>query len=254
MAEGWIKLHRKILDWEWASDPIMMRVWLQLLFDANYEPKRWKGITVERGQLIFGRLAFSKKCGVSEQQIRTAMERLKSTSEITIKTTNRYSLVTIAKYELYQMDETETTSKSTSQLTNNQPTINQQSTTPKEVKKERKKEEYLLCDLGMVLFNEICVSLPKIKAMTEPRKTAIRAWSPTEDELREICERVEKSDFLTGRKKVGDSEWKADFDWMLKPANRQKIIEGKYDNRAKQNVPSWVDDLPEEFKRRAMGE
>jgi len=145
-VDGWIKLHRKILDWEWASDPIMMRVWLQLLFDANYEPKRWKGITVDRGQLIFGRIAFAEKCGISERQIRTAMERLKSTNELTIKTTNRFSLVTITKYELYQFADDEATSKTTSQMSNKRPANDQQTTTPKELKKERSKETISLVD------------------------------------------------------------------------------------------------------------
>ena len=134
MAEGWIKLHRKILDWEWWNDSVMVKVWLQLLFDANYEPKKWKGQTIERGQLIFGRAAYAEKCSISEQQVRTAIERLKSTSEITIKTTNRFSVVTITKYESYQIEGCATTNESTIQTSRKQPTNNQQTTTPKEVK------------------------------------------------------------------------------------------------------------------------
>ena len=140
MAEGWIKLHRKILDWEWWDDPVMVKVWLQLLFDANYEPKQWKGRKIERGQLVLGRKAYAKKCCISEQQLRTALTKLKSTNEITITATNRFTLVTVTKYELYQMDERESTNRSTSRATNKQPTNNQQSTTPKELKKERNKE------------------------------------------------------------------------------------------------------------------
>lgn len=140
--EGWIKIQRQILDWEWWGDPIMVKVWLQLLFDANYEQKNWKGVTIGRGQLVFGRAEYAKKCSISEQQMRTVISRLKSTGEITTQSTNRFTLVTISKYDYYNQTDETSTSQTTSQRTNKQPTSNQQSTTPKELKKERSKEEY----------------------------------------------------------------------------------------------------------------
>jgi hypothetical protein len=140
MAEGWIKVHRKLGGWGWSDDPIMVAVWVHLLLDASYEDNVWRGRKIERGQLVLGRKAYAKKCGISEQQLRTALNKLKMTSEITTKSTNRYTVVTITKYELYQMDDRESTSKSTSKSTNKQPTNNQQSTTTKEIKKERNKE------------------------------------------------------------------------------------------------------------------
>jgi len=80
-------------------------------------------------------------------------------------------------------------------------------------------------------FNRICVSLPKVKNISDPRKTAIKkAASALEGEFsfEEFFEKVESSDFLTGRsggfKGCG-------FDWIMKPANLTKIIEGNYDNR-----------------------
>ena len=139
--DGWIKLHRRILEWEWWDDPVMVKVWLRLLFDANYESKKWKGITVERGQLIFGRMEYAEKCCISERQIRTAMERLKTTGEVTIKTTNKYSLVTLTKYDLYNPIDDETSSKTTSQTTSQRPTNDQQTTTPKEIKKDKKEKK-----------------------------------------------------------------------------------------------------------------
>lgn len=53
---GWIKLHRKITEWEWYSDANTFRVFMHLLLTANYEDKRWRNIDVKRGQIITGRM------------------------------------------------------------------------------------------------------------------------------------------------------------------------------------------------------
>jgi hypothetical protein len=116
---GWIKLHRNLKDWGWRSDANTFNVFINLLLEANFTPNTWKGIKVQPGQLIFGRKEFSKKIGVSEQSIRTALKHLKSTNEITIKSTNKYSLISINNWETYQ---------SINQLTNQQLTSNQPAT------------------------------------------------------------------------------------------------------------------------------
>jgi len=132
---GWIKLHRKLLDWEWFRDPVMVKLWLYLLIEANHEDRRFMGHPVTRGQLIIGRKALSETLMLTEQQIRTCLTRLKSTNEITIKTTNKFSIVTINNYEQYQNpDNQQNNQQSNQQLTNNQPTTNHK----QEVKNERK--------------------------------------------------------------------------------------------------------------------
>lgn len=138
---GWIKIHRSFDKWEWRDDPHMVSLFLRLLTEANFEDKKWHGQTIKRGQLIFGRKQWSEKTGFSPQTLRTCIERLKSTSEITSQSTNKFTIITIVKYEEYQSEPEASTSQSTSNLTNDQPTNNQQTTTPKEYKKKRKKED-----------------------------------------------------------------------------------------------------------------
>lgn len=142
--EGWIKLHRKLLDWRWFSDGNTLKVFLYILLQANHEKKSWKGIEILPGQMIFGRERLSETLAISEQSLRTIITRLKSTSEITTKSTNKYTVVTVVNWESYQNEDTKSTNKSTNKLTNHQPTTNQQLTTPKELKelKEEKKENY----------------------------------------------------------------------------------------------------------------
>lgn len=140
--DGWIKIHRRLLDWEWYDDNNVVRVFLHLLLTANYEPKKWHGQTIERGTLITGRIALAQETNLSEQQVRTALKKLESTGEITTKSTNQFTIITICNYERYQT--TETAEQPTNQpannqqITNEQPTDNQRITTTKEIKKDKK--------------------------------------------------------------------------------------------------------------------
>ena len=143
---GWIKLHRKFGQWEWRHKPEMVSLFVHLLLEANHAPKNWQGMRIERGQCLFGRDEWSKRLGISPQSLRTCIERLKSTNELTSKSTNRFTVLTIVNYEQYQDVSELSTSESTSKSTNNQQTTNKQSTTPKEVKKERTKENILKPD------------------------------------------------------------------------------------------------------------
>ena len=133
MEAGWIKIHHKFLDWEWYQESGMVSIFINLLLRANYQPRRWRGMVIERGQLVTGRKQLSIETGLSEQTIRTCLQRLEQTGEIKRQPTNKYSIITICNYESYQCEE----NKTNQQVTNNQPTTNQQSTTAKEYKKER---------------------------------------------------------------------------------------------------------------------
>jgi hypothetical protein len=136
MNKGFVVLHRKITEWEWYSETNTFRVFLHLLLTANHKPSKFRGFEIGRGQIIIGRKALAETLNLSEQEVRTAIEHLKSTGEITIKSTNRFSIATLNKYGFYQDKKTKSTNKSTSQSTNNQPTINQQSTTSKQCNNE----------------------------------------------------------------------------------------------------------------------
>ncbi len=82
----------------------------------------------------------------------------------------------------------------------------------------------------MVMFNSICVSLSRIDGITSSRTKAIdKVEALINGDFKSLFQKVEKSDFLSGR--IKGSNWKASFDWIMKEDNAIKIIEGKYDNR-----------------------
>ena len=128
--QGWIKLHRQILEWEWYSDNNCFRVFLHLLLKANHKEKRFKGIELKVGSIVTSRDLLARETGLSSQQVRTALNKLISTNEITSVTSSQGTILQIVSYEKYQI--------ATNEITNEQPTSNQQVTTNKNVKKEKK--------------------------------------------------------------------------------------------------------------------
>lgn len=132
MMSGWIKLHRKFLDWEWFNKSEAVHLFLYMLIKANHKDAKWQGNDVKRGQFISSLGNISNATGISVQSIRTILKKLEKTNEIEVKSTNQFTIVTICKYECYQ-DENETTNKP---LTNNQQTTNKRSTTNKNDKNE----------------------------------------------------------------------------------------------------------------------
>lgn len=78
-TEGFINLHRKILDWEWYDDINVFRVFTHLLLTVNWTPAKWHGIEILPGQRITSREILATETGLSVRQIRTALEKLKKT-------------------------------------------------------------------------------------------------------------------------------------------------------------------------------
>jgi hypothetical protein len=122
--EGWIKLHRKFSDWEWFNISEMVHLFIFLLINANHEDGEWRGIKIKRGQILTGLHSLNKSTKISIQTIRTCLKRLEKTQEINIQVTNKYSIITICKYDDYQQLQQTTNKQSNKQLTSNQQTTN----------------------------------------------------------------------------------------------------------------------------------
>ncbi len=136
-----IKIFRKIFEWEWYSDVNVCRVFIHLLLKANHKPNRWKGQVIERGSLVTSYAKLGKQTTLSIQSVRTCLNKLKSTNELTIKTTNKFTIISLTNYDNYQSYKKENNTidntENNKQLTNNQQTINKQLTTNNNVKNEK---------------------------------------------------------------------------------------------------------------------
>lgn len=154
---GFIKIDRKIIEWEWYKDEHTKSLFLHCLLKANWKEGRFKGIVIERGQFVASLPVLSNELSLTINEIRTAIKHLKTTGEITVKTYPKFSVFTVVNYDLYQCEsqaESQTnhsllTGKSQTdnrQITDKLQTINKLLTTIeeekeyKEDKKERKEE------------------------------------------------------------------------------------------------------------------
>lgn len=147
--EGWIKLHREIANWRWATSPNHVIVFMQILIRANFKETHWRKEVIMPGQILTGRKQLSAWTGLSEMQIRTVLRDLSSTQEITIKTTKTYSIISISNWDKYQGDNQECNQE----ITKKQPTDNQHITTSKNANNAKKEKNIIISPLS-ILFSQ----------------------------------------------------------------------------------------------------
>ncbi len=147
-SKGWVKLHRSIETWDWADCPLVGWTFIRLLLKANIADRHYRGELIRRGECIISYAKFAAEIGMSIQCIRTALNRLKSTREITCRATRHFTVVTIVNFDSYQdipgEANTPTNTPTNTQLTRSQHAANTQLTTPKEL---RIKKEELRSDI-----------------------------------------------------------------------------------------------------------
>ena len=188
---GWIKIHRDLMNHWCASDPNFLAVWMHLISSANFQTKKSliNSIVVEvkRGQLIFGLNAFSKKSGVSVSKLRRIMKVLESELMISRQKTNKYSIISITKYNDYQVIDKQNTGKKQSN--------NNQNTTPKEGKEGKEGKEVSYDDL----FDEFWKAYPKRQG-SNPKAPAKKKF------LKRCNDGISPDDIISGAKKYANQE------------------------------------------------
>lgn len=142
---GWIKLHRSLLDWEWWDDRSTTRIWLTILLSVNHEPKRWHGIDIKAGEMVTSYARLAEKSGLSVRAVRTALEHLKSTQNVTCKPTKHYTIISVVKWADFQGIDIMTDTPTDTQLTNKRHTTDKQPTTNKNEKNDKNIRNIFIC-------------------------------------------------------------------------------------------------------------
>lgn len=127
---GFVKIDRGILDWEWYAEPCTKVLFIHCILKANWKDGSWQGQPYKRGQFITSLSNLANETGYSVQNIKTALKHLISTGELTSKATNKYRIITVCNYDKYQVDNRQDNKA----LTINQQTANNQLTTDEEYK------------------------------------------------------------------------------------------------------------------------
>ena len=207
--EGWIKLHRKFIDWEWYDISEMVHLFIHLLLKANHETINWRGIEVKRGQLITGLKQLHKETNISIQTLRSCLKKLEKTGEINRQTNNRFSLITICNYDNYNRAIDEANKQPNKQLTSNQQATNKQLTTNKNVKNVKN------------VKNEKNNNNPNISLSKENNSLSKDIFVPSRDS------EIDKFDTLNSIKpKLERTKGKALFDVPVQ--KKEKVSQDKY--------------------------
>lgn len=101
------------------------------------------------------------------------------------------------------------------------------------------------------MYNEICISFPRVTSLSEKRKQAIKARLKTYtiEQFKEMFAKAEASTFLKGKNK---RDWQANFDWMMKDANFAKILDGNYDDAKPAETKTTASYDIDEFRDRSL--
>ena len=91
------------------------------------------------------------------------------------------------------------------------------------------------------MYNNTCVSFPKLTKLSDNRRKAIRARlrKYSLDEIKKVFELAEQSDFLKGN---NNRNWSANFDWLMNDTNMAKVLDGNYGNRTRSSPPRGATD------------
>lgn len=270
---GWVKIHRKIIEWGWFYDGNMLKTLLWLICNANTVDSEYRGMPIRRGSLVTSRHELSRSLSgkrpcekISEQQVRTILNRLQRSGEILVKSTSQMSIVTVCKYDKYQFD----TSIFDDEATNDQPTVNQPSTINQPHNKNKRIKEYnnnlSLTREETLISEETCQNikrryndtfgdtLPTCQRLSLGVKTDIRRCIEQfgSQSVDTAFQNLSLSPWLTGNAPSG---WMPDIKWLFQPDNYQRVLSGYYSPRKPTNAnthqPIVIEtETPQQVKQR----
>ncbi|GAA6287391.1 hypothetical protein F200043G1_01640 [[Clostridium] innocuum] len=256
--QGYIKLYRQITDTPVWADSDKLKLWLMCLMKATHDEKTQvvgnQIIELKAGQFITGRAALSDDFNRDVKKDRRVdgltlfrwLSLFEKMEMLNIKKTNKYSLVTVLNWDKYQGQRTSNEQQLNNKRTSNEQQLNtnKNDKNVKNVKNEKKED---ICYQQIAdMYNNTCVSFPRLTKLSDARKKAIKARlkTYTADDLQKAFFLAEQSDFLKG---ANNRNWSATFDWMLKDTNLAKILDGNYTNNSskmssnEKQLPAWWD-------------
>lgn len=141
---GYMKLFRKISEWEWYDDPVTFKVFLHFLITARWQDGSWHGIEIKRGEVLESLPSIAQKNGLTVRNVRTAIKHLIDTNSVTIRKVGRCHICKVSEYEKYQVRQ-DSGQDSDREVSGNRQDSDREVTAHKERKesKESKKERVL---------------------------------------------------------------------------------------------------------------
>ena len=273
MQQGWLKIHRKILDnFLWEDRPFSRgQAWIDLILIANHEDKTtiFNGNVVEikRGQKMTSLRKLSDRWGWSITKTKKFLEVLQSEKMLTYKSNSKNTVYTIVNFNNYQeKQEYKNNTKITQKENRNKTEKNQKETNKND--KNDKNDKNIFNNLSndklfvplIEKWNELPDTISKISTLKKDtqryKMLSQRINEYGADKVLEAIEQIKRSSFLLGK---NDRGWTITFEWFVKPNNFIKVLEGNYidkkinkGNFAKGKYIEQQDILSEEEKQEKL--
>jgi|GEM_PF-4425214 len=260
--EGYVKLWRRTLKSDVWQNPKVWRIWCWMLMKATHKQINqmvgYQSVTLNPGEFIFGRKICSKETMVSEKSVRRCLQSLKSANRVAIKSSNKFSIVSIINWSEYQDDEVISENKKGQQKGQQGASKGparghkQSHRTHKELERESTSVDSLgeigpqaipktpPCPVEKIieLYHQHLPASPRVQILSEAsRKSVVGRWRENQERQNlewwaDLFKEMAMSDFLSGRA----GKWLVYFTWIFKPENFSKILNGAYKNRSKGGI------------------
>ena len=167
MADAFIKLYKKMLDWEWYDDTNTKILFLHCLLKANWKPCKWHGIVIEPGQFITSLQTLADETQLTVKQVRTALDHLVSTGEVASTRQSKCRIITVNNWLDYQG---QGQSKGNQKAIKGQDEGNQRATDKeyKEIKEDKELKEYKYYPHDEKLDKAFCDYVAHRKQLKKP--------------------------------------------------------------------------------------
>lgn len=273
MQQGWLKIHRKILDnFLWEDRPFSRgQAWIDLILIANHEDKTtiFNGNVVEikRGQKMTSLRKLSDRWGWSITKTKKFLEVLQSEKMLTYKSNSKNTVYAIVNFNNYQEKQEYKNNTEITQKENRKKTEKNQKETNKNDKND-KNDKNIFNNLSndklfvplLQRWNELHENIPKVNTLKKDtqryKMLTQRINEYGQEKVLQAIDNIKKSQFLQGNNNKG---WTITFEWFVRPNNFIKVLEGNYadkkipkGNFAKGKYIEQQDILTEEEKAELM--
>ena len=168
--DGWLKLYRSILDSAVFQDAEILKVWIWLLCNVAFEQHDTicygKVIHLKPGQIATGRKKIAQCTDLNETKVYRALTAIKSLGNIEIKSTNKYSIITVVNWDKYQDENGKRTAseqQTNSKTTTEEQQDNSKRTQHKNGKNGKKEKNIYICSFFQSVWDEYPKKLGKNK-------------------------------------------------------------------------------------------
>lgn len=236
LKRGYVRLFRAIDSWEWYTDVNTYKLFTHCLIKANHTDKIWRGVTIQRGSFITSYQNLSIETGLTIKQVRTALNKLKTTGELAHKGQASYSIITVKNYDTYQPEgkqedtqradegQAEGKQRATTNNVNNDNNINNN----KEENLKKIKDPYLSNEVVTFLetFKKTCKKPTalspdeRIRLVNILNDLILNQGRTFEDITETVCKNFNNLNFDKNKINVG-------INWLLKDSNFYSVLNGQ---------------------------